>query len=84
MCPSISDLLVGLAANQQREDFVLTRCKAGKSERNAAIRVFCSRVCSCRMRARPITSNYFSFSTGLVRKSSAPALIVCTVIGTSP
>ena len=26
----ISDLLVGLAANQLREDFLLTRCKAGK------------------------------------------------------
>src|SRR5215813_10740447 len=26
----VSDLLVGLAANQLREDFLLTRCKAGK------------------------------------------------------
>lgn len=73
-----------LTPHQKIEDLPFARRKLAKSDRIVAIRTSCACVASYRARARSIVFSNLSRVTGFVRKSSAPAFIVWTVVGMSP
>ena len=79
----VGDLLVGLAANDEFEDFSFARRQLRNMSAHDVELVSLATRCLMVAKARSIAPRSSSDDTGLVRKSSAPALMARTVVWTS-